>query len=197
MAASIVFGAIFAISAAAQVPTAAPAGTGKIGLVNTLAFGEEKAGAGITKYKTALKAVDDEFKQFNAELQALGAKYTALGNEIKVAQEKGGPPVDPKALQAKVIEFQDLETQIKRKQEDGKKRYELRTQAVVGPVFNDILKALSDYAKQKGYALILDGVKLEQSEMLMGFDDKYDVTKDFITFYNSRPATAATASVPK
>ena len=31
----------------------------------------------------------------------------------------------------------------------------------------------------------------------MGFDDKYDVTKDFITFYNTRPATTATTAVPK
>ena len=68
---------------------------------------------------------------------------------------------------------------------------------MVGPVFNDIIKAMNDYAKQKGYSVIFDGAKLEESGVLIGFDDKYDVTKDFIVFYNQRPAGTATTTVPK
>jgi Skp family chaperone for outer membrane proteins len=90
-----------------------------------------------------------------------------------------------------------LETTIKRKQEDAKARYEKRYQEVVGPVFNDIVKALNDFAKQKGYAVILDGAKLEEAQILLGFDDKYDVTKDFVTFYNTRPAGTAATTTPK
>ena len=90
-----------------------------------------------------------------------------------------------------------LEIQVKRKQEDGKAKYERRYQQVVGPVFSDIVKALNDFARQKGYAVILDGAKLEESGLLMGFDDKYDVTKDFIVFYNARPAGTATTATPK
>jgi len=106
-----------------------------------------------------------------------------------------GVPVGNQAgLQAKIDEFQALETSIKRKQEDAKARYEKRQQAVVGPIYADILKAMSDFARQKGFAIILDGPKLEESGLLMGFDDKYDVTKDFVAFYNARPAGAATAA---
>jgi Skp family chaperone for outer membrane proteins len=89
-----------------------------------------------------------------------------------------------------------LETTIKRKQEDAKAKYERRYTEIVGPVFNDIIKALNDFAKQKGYAVILDGAKLEEAQILLGFDDKYDVTKDFITFYNARPAGTASAVKP-
>ena len=64
----------------------------------------------------------------------------------------------------------------------------------MGPVYSDIMKALNEYAKQKGYAVIFDGVKLDQAQILLGFDEKYNVTDDFIAFYNARPATAATAT---
>jgi hypothetical protein len=67
----------------------------------------------------------------------------------------------------------------------------------MSPVMNDIFKALNEYAKQKGYAVILDGAKLEQADILLGFDDRYDVTKDFIVFYNARPAGTATNVTPK
>ena len=97
-------------------------------------------------------------------------------------------------MDSKASAIQDLETTIKRKQEDAKAKYDKRQDVVVGPVFADIGKALNEYAKSKGYALILDGAKLEQAGVLLGFDDKYDITKDFITFYNARPATASTAA---
>jgi Skp family chaperone for outer membrane proteins len=195
IAASFIFAAFFAMSAYAQAP-ATPA-TGRIGLVNTYAFGDEKAG--IAKFRTAMASLEAEFKPVNDELRTLGTKYNSLGTEIKTAQENaakgaGAVPMKPEALQAKIDEFQTLELTIKRKQEDAKVRYDKRQAAVVGPIYNDIVKAMNDFAKQKGYAIILDGAKLEESGLLMGFDDKYDVTKEFVTFYNARPAGAATAA---
>jgi len=65
---------------------------------------------------------------------------------------------------------------------------------LVDPINQDIVKALNEYARSKGYAVILDGAKLEQSGVLLGFDDKYDVTKDFIVFYNGRTGGAATTA---
>jgi Skp family chaperone for outer membrane proteins len=195
LAASIVFAALFAVSAFAQA--AQPAGTGRVALINTYAFGEDKAGAGITRYKNAVKALNDEFAPVNNELRADATKLQTLATEIQNLQ-KSAAPVDPKTIQAKVDQAQTLETSIKRKQEDAKARYERRQAEVVGPVYSDIIKALNDFARQKGYAVILDGAKLEEAQILLGFDDKYDVTKEFITFYNARPAgTASTATTPK
>ncbi|MEO7674625.1 MAG: OmpH family outer membrane protein [Pyrinomonadaceae bacterium] len=198
IAVSFIFAAIFSISAFGQVPAATGA-AGKIGLVNISAFADDKAG--IAKFRTALTTLDAEFKVLNDEINTMRTKYQTLATEIQKAQQAppAGVPVKdtPAALAAKVEEAQNLEIQIKRKQEDGKARYERRYPAVVGPVFNDIIKALNDYARQKGFAIILDGAKLEQAEILLGFDDKYDVTKDFIVFYNARPAGTATTATPK
>lgn len=197
IAVSFIFAAIFAVSAFAQ---AAQPASGRVGLVNTLAFGgDEKGTGGITKFKNALKSVDDEFKTVNDKLRTMGTKYQTLGQEIETMRKNANSnvPIDTKTVQTKVEEFQTLETQIKREQEDAKAKYERRYQQVIGPVYNDILRAMSDFAKQKGYALILDGAKLEQADILLGFDEKYNVTDEFITFYNARPAGAATATATK
>lgn len=61
----------------------------------------------------------------------------------------------------------------------------------------DISKALQEYAKQKGYAVIFDAAKLEDAGLIVGIgDEKVDVTKDFIAFYNTRP-TANPTNMPK
>lgn len=196
VAVSFIFAAIFAVSAMAQAPVQPAAGTGKIGLINTSAFDDEKGG--ITKYRNAMGAVDAELKPLNDQLQAKVTRYQALGKEIQDAS-KANPavPVNQSALQAKGEEFQALETDIKRMQEDGKAKAAKSYERLVSPILNDIIKAMNDYAKQKGYAVILDGAKLEESQILLGFDDKYDVTKDFITFYNARPGATATTATPK
>lgn len=195
IAACAVFAALFAVSASAQGTT--PAGTGKIGIIVVEEFAAEKGG--ITKYKTALSALDKEFEPVNTKLRTAATRYQTLGQEIEKLRQPpaAGVPAaqtNQTQLQAKVDEFQNLEKQIKRDQEDAKAQYERRYATVVGPVYNDIMKALNEYAKAKGYAVILDGVKLDQAQILLGFDEKYNVTADFITFYNARPATAATAT---
>jgi outer membrane protein len=183
----LLFAAIFAASAFAQ----APAATGKIGLVDTGAFLDDKPGAGIPKLKNAITSLNAEFKPLQDELNTLQTQYNQKVEEYNKIKNSNVPAAD---LDSKASAIQDLDTQIKRKQEDAKARLDRRQQAVVGPIYDDIGKALNDYAKAKGYAVILDGAKLEQAGVLLGFDEKYNITADFITFYNSRGPAATTAS---
>ena len=184
----LLFAAVFAVSASAQVPAAA----GKIGLVDTGAFFDDKPGAGIPKLKNAVNSVNAEFKKVNDDLTALGTTYQQKVDEYNKLKNSAVPAAD---LDAKAIAIQDMETKIKRDQEDAKRRYDIRIGQVVDPINSDIVKAMTEYAKSKGFAVILDGAKLEQAGVLLGFDDKYDVTKDFITFYNGRsPGTTATTN---
>jgi Skp family chaperone for outer membrane proteins len=183
----LLFAAMFAVSALAQAPAAA----GKIGLVDTGAFLDDKPGAGIPKLKTAVTNLNAEFKPVYDEMSTLQTQYNQKVEEYNKIKNSNVPAGD---LDAKATAIQDLETTIKRKQEDAKAKIDRRQQAVVGPVYDDIGKALNDYAKAKGYAIILDGAKLEQAGVLLGFDDKYNITADFITYYNSRGPAATTAS---
>lgn len=189
IAAIFVFAAIFAVSGYAQTqPTAAG---GKIVMIDTSAFGDEKEG--ITKYVSAKKTVDAEFKSVDTELQTMGTKLQSLAKEIQVFNDNQakGVPFDKNTAQAKADEAEKLQRDIKFKQEDAKARYERRSQVVLGPITQDIYKTLQDYAKQKGFSTILDSAKLFDAGIIIAVgDDKADVTKDFITFYNARPATA-------
>lgn len=176
----------FALSVAGQTPAATPpAGTGKIGIVNPILFTDEK-GPGLTRLKAVLKTLNDELKPLADKLQSDRIRYRSVVAEVD--KMRNTPNTNTATFQAKVNEGQDLETSIKRTEEDYKDRYDKRYPQLVGPVFDDIFRAMNEYAKQKGYAIILNGPKLEQDDILMGFDDRYDVTADFITFYNARPA---------
>lgn len=193
-AASFIFAAVFTVSAFGQA--AQPAANPKIGVINTAAFDGKD---GITKYSNAMNALEAELKPLQTEIDGLVTKYQNLGKEIQTLQANAAKvPVDQKAAQAKVEEYQSLELQIKRKQEDGKRKLDSRQATVLGPVLQEIGKAMDEFAKQKGYALILDATKLEGAGLILAVDPaKIDVTKEFITYFNSRPAGTATAAAPK
>lgn len=194
IAASFIIAAISAVSAFGQgAPATQPA---KIVVINTAALGEKD---GIVKYANAMNALETEFKPAQTEIQGLMTRYQTLATEIENSR-KANPavPINQQSLQTKVDEAQGLEVTIKRKQEDGKIKFEKRQQQVLGPILQDILKAMDDFGKQKGYALILDAAKLEGAGLILAVDiAKVDVTKEFITFYNARPATTATTAAPR
>ncbi len=189
---SLFLAAIFAVSAFAQAAT-----TGKVGLVNTLAFDDKD---GITKYISVLNSLETKFKPKNDELNSSITKYQALQKELQNYQEMANSgkkiPIADADVQKKADDLEKLGRDIKFKQEDAKAQYQRRYQIVVGPIYADIMKAMQEFTKQKGYAVILDGAKLEEAGILIGFDDKFDVTKEFITFYNARPATTASTVKP-
>lgn len=191
IAVSVVFAAIFAVSAIAQTTTTA---TGdKIGLIAWQAF--DDPAKGIKKYAAAMTALDNEFKPINTELQTMITNYQNKQKEFTALQEqmqKKTVPFNEATLQTKADEITQLERDIKKKQEDAKARYQSRFNLTIGPIQSDIIKALNEFAAQKGYAVILDGAKLEESGILLGFAPKANVTEEFITFYNARPATTAT-----
>jgi Skp family chaperone for outer membrane proteins len=195
-AACFILAAIFAVTASAQTGAVQPAGNSKMVVINTAAFDNKD---GITRYINAMNGLEAEFKPVETKIQGMATRYQTLGTEIKKIQDQpAGVPFDQKAAEAKVEEYQTLEKSIKREQEDAKAKFERRQQQVMGPLLQEIGKAMQDYATQKGYDLILDAAKLDNAGLILAFNPaKVDVTKDFITFFNARPATAATAATPK
>lgn len=145
--------AMFAVSAFAQTATA-----GKIAVINTTAFDDK---AGITKYTNAMNALETEFKPVQTELQTMATKYQNLGTEIQNLQKNANPavPIKPETVNQKIEEYGKLERDIKFKQEDAKARFESRRAAVLGPIMDDLSKAMQAYAKQKGYILILSTLR--------------------------------------
>ena len=186
MVVSTIFAGLLAVSAMAQAPS------GKIGLVNLGALGDK---GGITKYVNALNKLEAEFKKDAEDLNAMAKTIATKKKEFQTLREQAAKPNSPisrDTLITKASEIDKMERDAKFKQEDLQVRYGTRQQVIIGPIFGDMMKVLQEYANKKGYALILDGVKLQQQNMLMAFDSKYDITKDFIAYYNARPAGSAT-----
>lgn len=202
VAAAFVFAAISAASAFGQAPAAgAGAGSqpGKVVVIDGGAFGAKD---GITKVSKAMEQIDAEFVTTRKELTDMQNKIIALKNEIDNAQKAPGAgvpakPVDQAALQAKVDQGTELQKQLKRAQEDAEAKFNRRSSQVLGPIMQEVYKGLDDFGKAKGYALILDVGKLAEAGVILAYDaQKVDVTKEFITYYNARPATTATTAAP-
>ena len=185
--------ALFAVSAFAQ------AADSKIAVINTLAFAGDKTGkGGITKYVNAQNRLDNEFKVDNQQLTNIANQINALKKEIQGLQESANKnvPVNQKTITDKAQKHDDLVRELKFKQESAKAKFESRSQEVLGPVSNDIGKALQNFAKQKGYAMILDAAKLERAGLILAYidDAKFDVTKEFIAYYNTLPGGTASTN---
>ena len=190
---SVVFSALFAVSTFAQagaVPAAA-----KIGWLDTGAFADEKEG--VTKYIAGLKALDSEMKPKVTDLQSIQARLKTISDELAKAQSSpANVPIDQKALQAKQDEGQKLQRDFDYKKKEYDATLEARSGQVLGPISADISKSIQDYAKLKGYAVVLDINALAQANAILALDATANITKDFITYYNAKPATTATTAKP-
>ena len=199
IAATFLFVLLFALPLFAQTqPT-----VNKIGIVNTEAFYADKVG--ITRLLTAYASLDKEFEPRNTELVTMNTRIETLAKEIQalqaqIANAKPQAPIDTNAIRASIASKNDegerLQIEIKRKQEDGKAAYEKREAVVVGPIKREIGSALTDYAKQKGLSMVLDGAKMADQGFLIAVDQTVDLTEDFIKYFNAKPATTASTAAP-
>jgi Skp family chaperone for outer membrane proteins len=187
IAVSVVFAAIFAVSALAQTPT-----TGnKVGLISSYDFADPTNG--IKKYVTAMTTLQTEFKPVETELQTLATKIQVLQKELEALQkqlQEGKVPVNQVTVNTKSEEYEKMVREFKFKEEDAKARYQRREAAVLTPIRQDIGNAIQEFTKKNGYVVIID-ISKDNTGMFLGLDEAADVTKAFITFYNARPATTA------
>jgi Skp family chaperone for outer membrane proteins len=191
VAVSFIFAAIFAVSAFGQA--AAPAG--KIGWIDTGMFADEKEG--VVKYNNAIKALDTEMRPTVTSLQGLQTKIQNIAEEIRKMTSNPAVPINQQAVALKQEEGQKLQRDFEYQKKDYDARLEKRSSDILGPVSADISRAIQDYAKQKGYAVVLDIAALANNGAILALDASANITKDFITFYNARPATTATNTTPK
>ncbi len=183
--------AAFAIAAAAGVHAQVPFGGTRIALIDTGAFYDPVKG--IRKLTRAYADLNKEFKAEHDALEAQGAKYKALMQEIQQIQDQltgtGGRAPDRRTLQAtltaKTAEAGRLASDLKRKQDDAKARYDKREKVLADPVRKDIGEAIEAFRKKNNYDLIFDTAKLLESSL--SANPALDVTAAFIKEYNARP----------
>lgn len=148
----------------------------KVAVVNSMAFSENAKG--IKKYTAALQSVETEFTPVRKELETMQVRLQTLEKEIRAAGQQGS--------QAKVNEYDELQRNYKRKAEDAQVRISRRLNEVTAPLTQAIGLALTDYARQKGYAIVFD-VSRDKEGLILAIPGKIDITAEFIAFYNAKP----------
>lgn len=202
IAAIAMLAAITVVSASAQTRTAAPAqtppaggggsgpiGDSKVAVIFTDAFLDAKNG--INKINTLANNLEREFAPRKQELQGLQTRAQQLSDEItKLQQAASGQssPVSPQSVQQKIDQLDAMKKELQRKAEDYQTAVQKRQQEVLGPLQEDIGKALEVFAKARGISVLIDASRVP----LIYAADNLDITRAFITEYNSKnPSTAS------
>ena len=162
--------------------TSAPLPDSKIALIYSDAFLDPKTG--IARFNALLNNLNREFQPRQTEINQLQQRAQQLTDDI----EKTRAVADPKTIQQKMDQLDQMKTELKRKSEDAQNAYNKRRGEIFQPLQDDIGKALEAYAKAHGITVIIDGSQVP----LVYADDKLDITRAFINEYNSKnPATAS------
>ena len=163
--------------------------TGKVAVIFSAAFQDPKQGIG--KFTVLLNKLNGEFQKTQADINQLQQRVQALQDEITKLQSST-TPVDPKTVQAKIDQLDQMKKDYQRKGEDAQAAYQKRRTEIFSPLQEDVGKALDIYAKSRGINLVIDG---NQVEWLLFAADSIDITRAFINEYNLKnPVTASTAT---
>ena len=187
---SFLFAIIFVAFATAPNVFAQSSGSvpvGKIAVIFSEAFQDPKQG--IAKFSVIQSQLNGEFKKPQDDLNAAAQRVQALQDEIAKLQSSTAP-VDPKTINAKMEQLDQLKKDSQRKLEDTQASFQKRRADLLTPLQDDVGKALDAFAKAHGITLIIDG---SQTQGVIYAADNMDVTKIFIAEYNAKnPAAAAT-----
>jgi outer membrane protein len=173
-------------AAPAQAPAQAPVNVNipesRIAVIYSDAFLDQKTG--IARFTSLMSTLDREFQPRRTELQGLQTRIQTLTDDIT----KTAAVADPKTLQTKQDQLDQLKKDFQRKGEDAQVALDRRRKEIMGPLQEDIGKALEVYAKAHNINVIIDGSTVP----FVYAADALDITRAFINEYNSKnPATAA------
>lgn len=168
----------------------APVPAGKIAVIYSEAFQDPTNG--IARFAAVINKLNAEFKPIQDDLSQTAARLRTMQDEINKLQQ-GTPAATPQQIQAKVDQFDDQKKAYDRKGEDAKANYARRRGELLGPLQEDVGKALDTFGKAHGIMMILDGSQVP----LVYTADGVDVTKAFIAEYNSKNPATTTAATPR
>jgi outer membrane protein len=170
--------------------TAAALPNAKVALIYSEAFQDPKAG--IIRFGVLLTNLNREFEKVQKDLNDTALRIQQLQDEVTKAQAAAAV-VDPKSIQAKIDQAEQLQKDYKRKGEDAQTNYSKRRAEVFQPLQEDISKALDAFAKANGITIIIDASQVP----VVYVADSVDVTKAFIAAFNAKNPATAVVTTPK
>jgi Skp family chaperone for outer membrane proteins len=174
----------------AQTQSVVSIPTSKMALIYSEAFQDPKAG--IARFVASMDRLNNEFKDTQKQLSDMEQKMAQLQDEITKAQAAASV-VDPRSVQAKSGQLEQLKRDYQRKGEDAQAAYNKRRDEIFKPLQEDLGKALEAYAKAHGITVIIDASQVP----LIMVDSSIDITRAFIADYNSKNPVTASVAAPK
>ena len=177
---------------AQSAPATVALPTSKMAVIYTDLFLDQKTGIG--KFNNLLTKLNGEFQTVKNEINQMQTRGQQLEDEIgKLQNAPAGTPIDQRSLQAKIDQLEQLKKDMQRKGEDAQAAYNRRRNELFAPLQEEIGKALEVFAKARGINVIIDAAQVP----LLYAADSIDITRAFITEFNSKnPVAAATTTTP-
>lgn len=173
-----------------QAPATRPASVTipvtRIAVIYSEAFQDGKNG--IARFVALINKLNAEFQPVQSQLNAAAQKLKQLQAEVN-----SGANQTPAQIQARIDQLDQMKKDYQRKGEDAQASYQKRRTELLAPLQDDVGKALDVYAKAHGITIIIDGSQVP----LVYAADSIDITKTFISDYNSKNPVTASAATPK
>jgi Skp family chaperone for outer membrane proteins len=179
--------ALLVLSVAASAQTAP--GKGRIAVINTTVFQEK-----IAEFKVKVEALNKQFEPRVRDLEQLGQRIQQMENTI----QNGRGTLTPAKIAELSEQMEGLKKEYQRKGEDLQVDGNKAREQALQPVSEKLERFARDYTARKGISILLDLANAVNSNLIVWYDAKMDVTDDFITEYNKAyPSTAASTNPPK
>lgn len=181
---------LLGVSSVAQQPTrSAPPATllpkGKVAVINTAAFQQE-----VQEFKAKVESLNRQFEPRVKEVQSLNDKINALETTLK--SQSG--VLTPAKVAEMTENLDSMKRDYKRKGEDLEADAGRARDKAFQPITGKLGKFAEEYTAKNGIVMLVDISNALQSGVVIWFDPRSDVTKDFINEYNkANPVTSAPA----
>ena len=171
----------------AAAPPAAALPKGKVAIINTSMFQQQ-----VTEFKSKIEALNRQFEPRVKDAQGLADKISALETTIKTQAS-----ALPAARVAEMTEqLAIMKKDYQRKGEDLQADAGRARDKAFEPVQAKLGKFAEQYTKARGIILLVDVANAVQSGTLLWYDQRTDVTQDFINEYNKANPSAAAPAAP-
>lgn len=177
---------IFVLIATFSVPAFSQTTDLKIAAINTDRFSDKQNG--IREFVEALDKFETELEPKYDELSLLAEKGRKLTGELKSYSEftLSYPRNIIEIMNKKAEEFKELQTEYKEKDDRLRLLANKFSSEILTEPRKKIRDAIKQFAKEHGFAIILDSSKDVNSVIIQG--EVVDVTQNFIEFYNKNHA---------
>jgi outer membrane protein len=192
--------ALLAASATASAqqmatPTAAPPqgaatglSTGKVAVINTTLFQEQ-----LGEFKLKVEGLNRQFETRVKDVQSLADRIGSLENTLKTQSNV----LTPARVAEMTEQVATMKREYQRKGEDLQAEGNRAREQAFAPLSEKLAKFAQEYSAKRGIVVMIDLANAINSNTVLWYDRRTDVTQDFINEYNkAHPVPGAAAPAP-